>query len=344
MYKFLLGDGKGSKKKAHLHQKNGNNGLVTYTQPFIEYEPLNVPAVNETFGNQMAGDHSTSGTPDKVHDGLDSVLWTASAISGTWVFNSSTQAHGGAQSVDATATVNSSIAQFAKGSDLTLANYVAISGWIYITAWSIVGTKEVNIYGWDTGAGTQNGVKINLGEYVDTNTFNEWQKFTISFEAFNFSGATVDAVRIETIDVGGQPPPDYYIDDLQFEEVGTPTTFAVIPPAGKVFNMHKFRYTLIDAYAGTLADATMPNLSYNKLLGVSSLPVGLVFSRFKGSKPVGRAVIHDVGDAVIAGAELINLMSDGTNTSITILREFVEDDLSGLISLTAIATGVITDE
>jgi len=361
MFKYLLGDGKGSKNKAHLHRKNGDVGLITYTRPLIEYEPLNIPALNDTYGNQIAQDFSQSGTPDQIHDGEDSVLWTASAISGTWTFNSAAQAHSGVQSVDATSTVNASIAQFAKGSDLTLANYVALTGWIYITAWSAIGTKEVKIYGWDTGTAMQNGDQLNLADYVDNFTFNSWQKFAIPLSDFNFSGATVDAVRVQTIDIGGGPPPDYYLDDLQFEELGDPAAFDITPPTGKRFLVHKFRYTLVDAYAGTLADATMPNLSYNKLLGVTSLPVGLIFTRFKGNTPAGRAVIHNVGDAVIAGAEIINIMSDGINTSITILREFSEpiildsaqkdiirisaaDDISGLISLTAVATGVIYEE
>jgi len=128
----------GSGIEAQVFKKNGN-GLYVITDPKTELTITGGPMTNATYGQEMAQDGSASGTPDKVHNGTDDALWTASAISGTWVFDSTDQAHTGTKSIDATATVNDSVAQFAKGSDLTISSYNSITGWIYATSWPVVG-------------------------------------------------------------------------------------------------------------------------------------------------------------------------------------------------------------
>ena len=97
---YLLG-GKGPNKPADTHQKNGDVGVIAYTQPLKELSPLNVPAINPTFGNQMARDAAFTGTPDVVHDGIDSVAWTGTNIVGARVtFNSTNQFHSGSNQLN----------------------------------------------------------------------------------------------------------------------------------------------------------------------------------------------------------------------------------------------------
>lgn len=55
--------------------------------------------INPVYGADMNVDVGFTGTPDKIHDGIDSVLWTASAISGTWDFSSTTHAKQGVSTV-----------------------------------------------------------------------------------------------------------------------------------------------------------------------------------------------------------------------------------------------------
>lgn len=43
---------------------------------------------------------------------------------------------------------------------------------MYITGWSTAGTKSVDFFGFDTGTGLQVGDLVNIGDYVDTTTFN----------------------------------------------------------------------------------------------------------------------------------------------------------------------------
>ena len=174
------------------------------------------------------------------------------------------------------------------------------------------------------------------------------------------TSGTIDAFRMELAGKDGSGPV-VYLDDLQVEETGTSARFDITPPEGTRYLVTKFRYIVTDAYAGTVINGTMPGLAYDQLLGEPALPNGIVFTLEQEGESIGRAIVSTLGDAAQAGAEIINHMSDGTNTSITILREFVDpivlssrnndriavtisDDLTGLISLTAIATGATEQE
>lgn len=108
---------------------------------------------------------------------------------------------------------------------------------------------------------------------------------------------------------------------------------------------------MIDEYGGTLADSTMPNLAYNQLLGVTTLPNGVQYQRIIDDEVQFSLTIKDTADIMrIPNTELVNTMSDGTNTLVKFrsvntepiilkpenddyLRLLVTDDLSGLISL-----------
>ena len=83
-----------------------NGGLVVTTQSRQSYQPLNVFLTDENGSPAMNVDGSVGGSADGVHNGTDSVLWTGSAISGTWDFASTAQAKAGTKSIDATATAN----------------------------------------------------------------------------------------------------------------------------------------------------------------------------------------------------------------------------------------------
>lgn len=54
---------------------------------------------NEIYGSDMNVDVGFTGTPDKIHDGIDLTLWLASALAGTWDFNSTTHAKQGVSTV-----------------------------------------------------------------------------------------------------------------------------------------------------------------------------------------------------------------------------------------------------
>jgi len=318
-------DGEGTSLAAGVkNTESFGNGLKVYS---YEGNPLGLGTrffTNDTYGSNINKDATTGGTPDQVHDGIDSSLWTASAISGSWTFNSATQAHGGTQSINATATTNNNVAQFAKGSNLTIANYVTLTGWIYITGWSTGGSvKEIEVIGWDTGTAAAVSSIVNLSDYINTTSFNVWQKFSIPFADFAFTASTLDAIRVTTRDQGGGPPPNYFLDDLQFEQTGGAIIYSVGPPPGKIWKITNVSYILADAYAGTVTNGTMPSIPYDGFLGVSTLAIGTIVRRIQLDEVKFSNTTTDLIDYLSTGAPKKVLSgSDGVNTWVRLEAEY----------------------
>jgi hypothetical protein len=345
-----ISDGEGSKRKVGVENSTRyGNGLKVYTYTGQPTENDGAFYVNETYGADMNQDASVGGSPEKIHDGIDSALYTAAALTGTWTFNSTAQAHAGTNSIDATATTNNDEAQLVKGANVTLANFVSFSGWIYLTGFDTRGTKHIQLYGWDTGTGLQVGNTINIDNYIDTTTFGSWQQFTIPFADFAFGSPTLDAVRFKTIDVGPGPPPNYYLDDLQWEQTGGSIIYAIEPDNSDVWEVNNIHFNFADALASTLTDGTMPNIPYNTLLGVSALSNGIVIRRTQDGEVTFNANIKHFMDLITLPSEKTILSgSDGTNTWLRVEIKFptpftldgkhgdkleiiLSDDLSGLL-------------
>ncbi|MBE9592461.1 MAG: hypothetical protein IMF19_03175 [Proteobacteria bacterium] len=130
---------------------------------------------------------------------------------------------------------------------------------------------------------------------------------------------------MKTIDTGVGDPPDYYLDDIQIEETSYPVEFTIEPDAGKWLHVNSYSIFLVDAYAATLADATMPLLFYDKLLGVSSLENGILYRRnISGEVPLSFP-FRNLGDILMfPGARIENYGADGTNAFLKILVDMGE--------------------
>lgn len=350
-------DGEGSGIRAGVQQTaDYGNGLKVYSyNPIIENSEGKY-FTNDSFGFNMNQNVSFGGTPEEIHDGEDTALWTASIIAsgaGDFIFNSTptTPSPAGGDAIDFEPSENNDIAQFAKGSDITITDYVALTGYIYVTDWRTTGVKEVLIYLYDVGVGTVSAT-INIGDYINTQDFNTWQQFSIPISIFSATQSTCDAVRIQIIDNGGGPAPTGWLDQLQFEETGDPIAFEMGPPQGEVWSVQGLGWVIVDAFNPTLASSNMPGLPYDGILGVSSLPVGLTLQRLINGQVLFTNVIKDLIDIVGApGIETTIISgSDGTNTWIKIQNPFsgglildgdqqdkfritVNDDLSGLIRM-----------
>ena len=349
-------DGSGKHLIAKVHQRDSVNGLVVYTEPLKVMKTSFIPAFNSNEGIEMAKDGSFGGTPVVVHTGTsDGTNWTGTNVIGTKAdFNSSAQANNGTVSVLINNPQVNDVWQFDKGSDIVLSSYSAITMFVYVDKdWSV--GESVGIYGWDTATALQIGDQVLLENYINEFDFNVWQKVTIPLTDMNLEAATIDAIRMEMLGAGSGPNPKFYIDDMQVEETGTPILFKVSAAAGQKYIVSKFNFTIIDAHAGTLLNNSMPSISYDKLLG-ETLSNGISFVLEQNGELIFSANIKSVGDSIKGGGEVINMISDGTNTSITMSTDFLEpivldsrdsdfigvtiaDDLTGLISLTAIALG-----
>ena len=311
--KTILSDGAGTNGSASVvSQEDTPAGLMVYTKEYDQIIGQIKIALNSTYGADMNKNVAFSGTPDGVHNGADSVLWTASALSGTWTFNSTAQAFSGTRSVDATATVNNDEAQFQRGSTINLSSYVAFTGAIYISSWASA-NKNVQIR--FRNAGVDVGTSINLSTYINTAVIGSWQTFAIPVSAFGVTTGTVNQVVVRTISTGGGAPPDYYLDVLQFEEQGS-ATYTIEPDANSIYQVSSLRVTMIDGYDSTLASNSVPKITYNTLLGVSSLTNGISIRLTTDGVVRFSGIFKQHSDFMSLPRMTMQSSGDGTNTMV----------------------------
>jgi len=330
--------------------RDGQPGIIAYTQDRVKRVYAAQPLVSATSGFNMNTSVGFSGTPDGIHDGTDSVLWTGTALSGTWDFASTAQAAAGTKSVDATAAIRNTEAQFERGSAITPSNYTAISGSIYITSWSTSGTKEVEIR--LRLAGVDVGNILNLSDYVDTLTFNEWQTFIIPVDDFG-AGGDVDQIVIKQIDIGLDVAPTYYLDEFQFEETGGFEDFTYAPGAKEVFHVELIAQ-------GAVANVTEANMkSYNKFFGVPALSNGILTVIQQNNLLLLSIAVKQLFDIIpFPQSQPYEVFGDGTNTVGKLAAQFridldgrkhdsftyrVQDDLSSLLELNVWLYGWVED-
>ena len=348
-----ISDGAGTADTAkHAYRPTG---LVVYTEPFASVITQSYPALSTTYGANMNQNVTFGGTPDGIHNGTDSVLWTGSAISGTWVFNSAViTPQDGSACIDATPTVDGNEALFTRGSTISTGSYTALTGYIYVTAWPGSGTKEVEVR--FRNGGTDQGVTLPLSSYIDETSFGAWQKFTIPIVDFEMGTVSIDEMVVQTVDIGGGAAPDYYLDNMRLEETGSPEQFVITPNIGKRFYVTELCISVVDAYAGTLADATMPRIPYNTILAESALTNGITITLETDNVTRFSTVFRQHMDLAQVPGIVIQSGSDGTNTWINYTFKYtqplcldartgdnitytVNDNLSGLIHLRAFSQG-----
>lgn len=351
-------DRSGTKLEAGISQVNKIIGLNVFTAPLSQRTTLFQPALNDTFGNEMAVDASFSGTPDGIHNGTDSIWWTGSALTGVWDFVSTTNPRSGTKCIDATGTVNSDQALFTRSSTIDLSAYTAITGFIRLESWGS-GTKHVEMQA--RLAGVLVGLSVFIDDFIDTNSLNTYQKYTISLATMGIELETIDEIVITTIKTNGSNP-DYRIDDWQIEQIGSPIEFTIEAPTGFIYFIDSVYLNYADVLNITLLNNSVPNIDHQKILGLASLPNGIVFQRIRQQEVIFSATIKNIGDSVKGGANISTIISDSAtnNTCLTIRVDFdtpvlldsalgdkiaiiINDDMTDLTSFTSIATGSIED-
>jgi hypothetical protein len=298
------------------------NALVVATRPLKTLENSVQYFSNDTYGVDMNQNAAFGGTPVRIHDGLDSVLWTGSNISGTAVFNSTDYAYAGSQSISFAAwALSGNTAQIAKGSSQSLTGYTAITMWIFVANnWS---TDIVTFYGWDTGTGTMVGSSISLSDYAPVRIFATWHRITIPLEDLDLVDATVDSFRFE-YDLRVSTPANFYIDELILQETGSSIKYELKPTKGTWLHVVEFTFSMADAMAGTLADGTMPAIAYDQTLGLT-LTAGINYQREQRGKNLFTISVKNLmGLMEIAGTTVTGLGSDGTNTWLTVSVKHME--------------------
>lgn len=347
---FITDISNGLKAKVDNAGDTEKNGLIVATRPLKILNNKILFFSNPTYGIDMNQSLGASGTAINIHNGIDDVYWTGTNVAGTrFDFNSSVQAYTGSYSIDGSSTINNDESQFEKGSNQDLTGYTSLSGWIYITGWPGSGNIEVQIYGWDVGVGIVGNI-INISGYVDASIFNVWQKFIIPLTDFDLTDKIIDSIRIKTVAIGSTPP-NYYIDDIQIQEKGLPLEYTVKPALGTWLYIDLLNTIMVDELSTVLADASMYNLSYDKLLGVSELSAGIIVQLYKSNNLYVTATFHSLIDFFqIPHRNTLTTGCDGTNTWLNINQKLsnpillksenedkltmtIRDDLSDLIRL-----------
>jgi len=340
-------------------------GIAAYTHPMVHHVNNNIIASNDSYGPDLNQNISAGGTPLLIHNGGDSAGWSASTISGTWDFVSTDQANSGAQSIDASGTVGGAEALFNRDSGaITFGNYESLSGSIYLSSWSLQGDKDVSLR--FRLAGTNVSNELNLSEYISTITLNAWQNFSIGLSDFAIVGTTLDQLVVKTIDIGAGQAPNYYLDDIQFEETGAPAIFKMAPNSGQRVAARGLELILVDALNPTATDGASYGYSYNKILNVNELQNGIIFRWYRKNKLRFSGNVKNLFDFLnLPGSRIVTSVSDSTNTMLKIRFDFtteiellgsendrieivIRDDLSGLLKFRAtliadLITSVIED-
>ncbi len=161
----------------------------------------------------------TGQNDEPVHDGTDTLAWTASAGQGTWDFASSTRSYAGGLSIDATATVDTDYAELTRGRDFSTNDYRHLQGVIYNSSWS-AGTDDIAVQFYLDGSSVGNSV--NISDYIDEEVLDEWQIFTIPMSDFG-SIPNVDVIRLTVSN-----SPDSFLDSVRIllDAVARPRTLS----------------------------------------------------------------------------------------------------------------------
>lgn len=304
------------------------------------------PFFNPTYGFDLNQNGSSGGTPEAVHNGTDSTLWTASAISGTWNFASTSKARSGTKSIDATLTTKDREALLKKSTTIDISNYVSLTGWIYITSWAENGDNDINLR--TRVNGTNVGNSVNLSSYINKGTFNVWQKFSISKADLGLSTQTIDEIVVKTLAEPSANPPDYYLDDIQFEQTGGSIIFEINPSANTIYNVFNFIFfgvATLDTRTTNPINAN--NISYNKFFGQTKLTSGLISTTTLNNVITFAGVFLQNADFLLIPRTDFSSGGDGTttwyryqtifdkpvrldSTTNDNMRFIVSDDLSGM--------------
>lgn len=258
-------------KSAETYQKEGHpRGLFVYNHEAESYTPTIKFFANDEFGINQNITATAPTTTTKVHNGGDTVAFTAEAFVGnSWDYASTAQAHTGTYSIDATGTRNGDITRFlwpVGGSDLTVSSYDSLDGYVYITSWPASGSKNFTLQLFLDGIAI--GVAINLSSYINTGLQDEWQLFTIPMGDFLTNGELYfDEIRLTTVDAGQGSAPAIYLDDIELVAAGESraTAFAIQPPSGETWVVRQIKWTAV---------SNNTNIKYNEFFGITSLTNG----------------------------------------------------------------------
>ena len=328
MWKSFLANSSGI--PVEINTDSGENaGLVVATRPHKTYHPFSTFFTNPTYGREMAQDASFGTGELLIANGIDDIAWTFSEPVGTrWQSNSTDRPYAGTKSLKcdnpAIGDTVQLINNVGPGTDIDMTStYTALTMWINVDKDWILG-DSFSVYA--MVGGVQVGTKVLLENYFDYGNYDLYQFINIPLTDMGLEAATLDAFRIENEARGGGKSPKFYVDNMYLQTTGTSIIYSVEPDKETWLHVKAFQMVFVDEYVGELADGTMPNLSYDKILGVTPTK-GYIYKRYSGGKttPAFEARVTNLSDLLsFPYARITNAMADATNTLISITEDNVE--------------------
>ena len=337
-----------SKELIHSHTHDGDTGMLVFTKNHIVGKISAVPFFNPTFGAAMNQAVIFTGTPEGIHDGTDSTLWTGAVGSGVWDFTDTAEAFAGTKSVSITNADNLDFATFSDATQTDMTNYVAITGYVFLRAYD-GSLNDIRIQMKNNAVDI--GISVSLNNYITTSTLGAWQAFVIPKADLDLNSFIIDEMNIIINRTSGGKPTIYF-DNMQIENIGAPLSYIVTAAADSLFHITQIILTIADTGTGSAAYA------YNKIGAITTLAKGITFSATSQGEVLFSSAIKQNSDLLNAAGTVSNFIDDGTNTFYTInidvsnetpviidsrnedeLSFTINDDLSGLDIFTAIAVG-----
>ncbi|MEE9149971.1 MAG: hypothetical protein V3U27_21545 [Candidatus Tectomicrobia bacterium] len=278
--------------------------------------------------------------------------WPGTANAGSWDFTTD---------ISISSANSGDEAQFDNPHTSVMSNYVAVTGKITLTTWSEVANELLLSFAL---AGVAVGNPVDLNDFIDTGLLGTQQNFVIPKAELGLSTQTVDEMLLLITRSGGAKP-TVDLDDIQFEKAGGSLVYTATTPAGTRLHISELRIALADNIDGVTSHgnnetATVPNLAFDDFMGITSpLTNGIVFNGVKAGKTLFSVTIRQMGDFLASGSNIVNHISDGTNSFVILSVEFPEpivlpggadenflsitisDDLSGLLQFTAAVRGAL---
>jgi len=315
--RILDGDGTGNLGKIQVY-KDANNGLIVSTRPYNYYRYKIYQFLNDTYGDSL-NIPIILGTPENVHNGIDSTYWTGSSISGTApTFNSTARAYNGTRSILWSNPTQSSVFELAKGSNLDLTNYIYLTMWIYVVSdWEA--TDSVSIYGYNAG---QIGNKVYLQNYCAYSTYGVWQKINIPLTDMGLNTQTIVAFRVQMEVRNGPKSSIFSLDVIDVQSRGSSELgyYTVEPLLDTWFFIKELNFTLVDVYNGTSG-----YLNYNKILNLTQLDSGINVIIKRREVIRYQFIFKDITDFMNYGGRIKEMRYDGSSQTFLVLTlEFAD--------------------
>jgi len=344
--KFNISGGKTNASAETTRLDKHPRGLVAYTHPLDVYTQKLQLFVDEDGNPNQNVTPTVPSSSVLVHDGTDTVGFTASALVGSsWDFASTAQANSGTKSIDATSNRNGDVASFTSTTK-TVSDYDSFDGYVYITSWPSSGSKNFSFQLFLGGVAV--GSPVLLSTYVDTSVQDTWQLFTIQMGDFLAPlGSTFDEIRLTTIDAGQGAAPALYFDDMELVIVGESRSvfYTVAPPPGETWVVHRIKWTAV---------TNSVNLKYDEFFGITALVNGYSLAYESQGSIVNQYFASNFFDMVrfpnvnvtVTGSThgMFELVMDVNNGDVTLdgdksqkLVISVRDELSAMLEFQAMA-------